>query len=272
MRPAFLSRAIPAMMLLLAVLGSGSCAGGGGLGGSGSSWRNNPTGTAQPLTAGATVTADVSSKAAPGPQGGAGQLYTLVLTQQTNLRFNLSASGFPPFLGLYEASGRPICERNASDFWFKAFLPAGTYQVFVSSMSDASGTFTLTSEPTQPGPCSDPSGTNTPITQLHTVKGAALAGTVTAADCGGPLARNHAYEIRLNAGDTVTVTFTTDKMAGFMLWALPGTQVAGKEMGGAGSGSFTYTAPSTNYYTFYVESRTANGVSSLPVTYSVRIN
>lgn len=257
--------------LLLVLSGLGSCGGGGGLGGGGS-WQNNPKGSAQGMTPGATITSNVSTNPAPGPQGGAGQLYNLVLTQQTNLRFDLSASGFPPFLGLYEASGRPICERNASDFWFKAFLPAGTYQVFVSSTSDASGTFTLTSTPTQPGPCSDPSGNVTPITVLHTVKGASLGGTITAADCGGTLSRAHIYEIRLAAGETINVAFTTNKMSGFTIWGYPGTQLTGKEMSAAGSGSFSFTAPSANYYTLDIESRTAGGVSSLPVTYTATIN
>lgn len=271
MRHRFLSQSISAAALGLVLAAMASCGGGDGAVGGGS-WQNNPTGTAQPMTPGATIAADVSTKPAAGPQGGAGQLYTLTLSQQTNLRFELTANGFPPFLGLYEASGRPICERNASDFWFKAFLPAGTYQVFVSSMSNASGPFTLTSTLAQPSPCSDSSGTVTPLTTLHTVKGASLAGTITSADCGGGGVRTHIYEIRLNAGETIGVSLTTDKLSGFNIWGPPHVQLTGKEMAGAGSGSFTFTAPTTTYYTLNIESRTVGSVSSLPVTYAVRID
>lgn len=259
-----LRRIFPAAPLL-ALVATAGC-GGGGLGGSGSSGET-PNGSAQAYTVGASVTENLASNTARGPNGGVGRLYTLTLAQQTNLLFTLTANGFPPFLGLYTATGQPIVERPSANTSFKAFLPAGTYQVFVDSMDNSSGTFTLTSAPTTPSGCMYPGSTYSPLSNYHTVKGAALAGTITTSDCGDALARTHIYELPLTAGTQISVSFTVDKASGVAIHGL-----ASREMAGAGTGTLTATVPTSGYYTVSIESRTLGGVSSLPVTYAISIN
>jgi hypothetical protein len=258
-----LLRALPALALAALV----GCSGGSSSGG------ETPTGSAQPYTPNATVTGNLATNPARGPNGGVGQLYTLTLTQQTNLQFTLTASGFPPFLGLYTGSGQAIVERANTDTSFKAFLPAGTFQVFVDSMNDASGTFTLTSAPTQTGGCLVAGGTQSPLDNYHTVKGATLAGTITTNNCGDSLAKIHNYELPLTAGAQITLAFTVDKMSGVAIRSSSGgTPLASREMPGAGSSTLSATVPTSGYYTVSIESRTAGGVSSLPVAYTVTIN
>jgi len=239
-------------------------------GGSGSS-SETPNGSAQPYTVGSTVTESLGSNTARGPNGSVGRLYTLTLTQQTNLLFTLTANGFPPFLGLYTGSGQAIVERANTDTSFKAFLPAGTFQLFVDSMNDANGTFTLTSAPTQPSGCMYPGSSYSPLSNYHTVKGATLVGTITTSDCGGEGARTHIYELPLTSGTQLSVSFTVDKFCGLAIRGAGGT-LASREMAGAGSGTLTATIPSSGYYTVHIESRTnGNGVSSLPVAYTISI-
>lgn len=242
----------------------------GGAGGTGSSGET-PNGSAQAYTAGSSVTESLASNTAQGPNGGVGRLFTLTLTQQTNLQFTLTANGFPPFLGLYTSVGQAIVERANTNTSFKAFLPAGSYQVFVDSMNNASGTFTLNSALAQPGPCLVAGGDQSPLDNLHTVKGAALAGTITSGDCGNSLAKTHVYELPLAAGAQITVAFTVDKMSGIAIRSSTGTVLASREMAGAGSGTLTATASAAGYHGVHLESRTANGLSSLPVTYTVTI-
>lgn len=255
----------PVQMPLAAFLG---CA--GGAGGSGTS-NETPNGSAQAYTAGASITESLASNTARGPNGGVGRLYTLSLTQQTNLLFTLTANGFPPFLGLYTATGQPIVERPNTNTSFKAFLPPGTYQVFVDSMNDSSGTFTLNSSPAQVGPCLVP-GDQTSLDNIHTAKGATLAGTITTSDCGGGLARTHVYELPLTAGAQIAVAFTVDKMSGIAIRNASGTVLASREMTAAGSGTLAVTVPTAGYYGLHLESRTSGGVSSLPVAYTLSIN
>jgi hypothetical protein len=257
-------RAIPAVGLAALL----AC--GGGSSGSGTSGET-PNGSAQPYAAGASVAGDLAANTALGPNDSVGRLFTLTLAQQTNLLFTLTASGFPPFLGLYTASGQPIVERPTSNTWFKVFLPAGAYQVFVDSMNDLNGSFTLTSAATLPGGCSVVGGDMTPLETLHTVQGAILAATITSSDCGGSLSKTHVYELPLTAGTQLNVSFTVDKMSGVAIRNGSGAVLASKEMAGAGSGTLTATAAASGYYGVHIESRTANGVSSLPVAYTLSI-
>lgn len=261
-----LLQSVLAALMLAAFL---ACSGSGGSG----SKNETPTGSAQPYTAGSAVTESLSTNTARGPNGQVGRLYTLTLTQQTNLLFTLTANGFPPFLGLYTATGQAIVERANTDTSFKAFLPAGTFQVFVDSMNDATGTFTLTSAPTQPNSCMYPGSTYSPLSNYHTVKGATLVGTVTTSDCGDSLARTHIYELPLTAGTQLNVSFTVDKFCGLAIRGGPtNTVLASREMAGAGTGTLTATIPSSAYWIVSIESRTnGSGVSSLPVAYTISI-
>lgn len=213
-------------------------------------------------TAGSTATGTTGVNSCRGPDGSNGQLYAMTLAQQTNLQFTLTANGFPGFLGIYTGSGVRIAERNASPPMAKVFLPAGSYQVFVGSMSNADGTYSLASVNTEVSDCT---------TGGATTKGATIAGTLTASDCGNSLSRGDSYEFYLSAGQSASVSFTVDRVSGMFVMGNGGV-LANKEVTAAGTWSTTVTATTAGYYGLRVESRTVNGSANLPVTYSISIN
>lgn len=215
--------------------------------------------------AGSTITGATGNDNCRGPDGSNGQLYNMTLSQQTNVQLTLSANGFPGFLGLYTASGQPIAQRNTATS-VKAFLPAGSYQVFVSSMTDADGTFTLASPNTEISGC-----TGTLVDGGVTTKGAVISGTLNAADCGNSLSKGDSYDLYLGAGQAVAIGITVDRLSGLFVMGNGGV-LANREMTAAGSWSTTVTATTAGYYGVRIESRTANGSANLPVTYSITLN
>lgn len=75
-----------------------------------------------------------------------GAQFTFTLTQQTNLDFNLSVSGFTPVLALYTENNTTIGFSKGGAPRIVALLPAGTYHISVGS-TDNGGRYTLTSTP-----------------------------------------------------------------------------------------------------------------------------
>jgi hypothetical protein len=213
--------------------------------------------------AGSTLSGATDSKSCKGPDGSAGQLYSMTLSQQTNLDVSVAASGFSPFLGAYSAAGETIGENN-TDAKLKLFLPAGSYQVFVSSINGKDGSFTLASAPTEL--------TGGTVCAGLTTRGASISGALTSADCGGTLSKFDAYDIRLGAGASLTVSFAVDRPAGLFVTNATGGTMASREMTTGGTWNTTITAATAGWYGVRLESRTINGASSLPVSYSVSLH
>ena len=217
---------------------------------------------------GSTVTGATAGGNCMGPDGSLGQLYSMTVAQQTNIQLTLAATGFPGYLGLYTSSGDVITANN-TDLKFKAFVPPGTYQIFVNSVTGQDGTFTLTSPSVGLDGCSNSAGNTAPADLGFTVIGASLDGTVTALDCGNSLSKTDIYALRLKAGAVLTVSITVDRVSGLSVNMGKGPVLASKEMPAGGTWTSTVTAPATGEYLVHVESRTVNGSSNLPVVYSV---
>jgi hypothetical protein len=216
----------------------------------------------QPYTAGSTVTGVTNNVTCKGPDGTNGQVYSMTLSQQSNMALTLTASGFPGHLGLYTAANDLVAQTN--DGSLRAFLPAGAYTVFVSSTSGKDGSYTLTSPAAELANCTTPGGI--------TAKGASISGTLTATDCGNSLSKYDHYDIQLKAGTTLNVTFTVDRVAGLFVVG-PTSQLAAREMAGAGTWTTSVTVPATGFYGVRVESRTTgNGASNLPLAYTISLN
>lgn len=219
--------------------------------------------------AGSTVTGTTIGASCKSPDGSQGELYTMTLTQQSNMLLTVAASGFPGFIGLYTSAG-DVIELNNSDLKVKAFLPAGTYQVFVNSTSSAGGTFTLTSPVTSLDGCSSTTGGGPDLG--HTVKGASFSGTVVATDCGNALSKTDIYEVALKAGAVLNVSITVDRVSGLSVTNPSGATVASQNMTAAGTFITAVTATTAGRYLLHIESRTVNGSSNLPLAYSVVLN
>lgn len=213
--------------------------------------------------AGTTLTGATGSNMCKGPDGSRGRLYTMVLTQQTNLAITVTPSGFPAHLGLYTAANDIVNQTNDGKMF--AFLPAGSYQVFVGSLSNADGSFTLSSAPTSLSNC------NTTIGGF-TTRGAVISGVLDTSDCGNTLAKGEGYAVYVKEGTSLAVTFTSDRVAGFFAVNQAGSTLASKEQPAAGSWSTNITATTAGYYGFRLESRTTSTGNNLPVNYTISIN
>lgn len=220
--------------------------------------------------AGSTVSGALGS-ACKGPTGRTGELYTMTLTQPTGLQPTVTTTSFNPLIGLYTASGKTVVEYIAGSS-FKAFLPAGTYQLLVARTSTTDGAFTLATPAVALGSkCSNATGSIGDTDMGITTRGATIAGSVTATDCGAANAKFHWYRMRVATGDTVSSTITVDRTAGLSLADPTGTMVASKELSAAGTWSNTYVATADGWCILKVESRTANNSANLPLAYQISI-
>jgi hypothetical protein len=223
-------------------------------------------------TAGTTVTDTLGVRNCRGPSGEAGRLYTMTLAQQGNLWVSASSGAFTPRLKLYTADNTDLSEAYEAPV-LKVFLPAGNYQLFVARTSGQDGPFTLSS-PTSSlgGSCSTTTGTLTDDDMGITALGAEFDGILTTADCGAVNARTHWYRFFLSSGDTLNLSVTSDRAAGFSLVGTEGTAVASKELPGAGVWSHTYVATANGTMTLRLESRLGEASGGLPLHYSVSLH
>lgn len=224
-----------------------------------------------PYTAGTTVTGTLGVNNCASPTGGKGQLYAVTLSQQSNLRFTVASSAFTPLIALYRTDGGAIAEELGSNV-VKAFLPPGTYKLFVARTSNNDGPFTLSS-PSAPlgGPCSSSTGTLASIDMGFTMKGAQFTGTLTGTDCGAANAKMHWYRIRLASGDTLHASLSSDQPAGFSLVNTTGAMTRSKELTAAGTWSTTYIATADGTITLRLESRASGTGTGLPLHYTVSL-
>jgi len=216
----------------------------------------------QSYAVGATVASKLGNNECGGPGDISGHLYAVTLTQQSNFLVSMTPSGFKGALGIWTSDKRSIFETNGSGAQSaKVFLPAGLYTIAVGRQGLDGGNYTLTTAPTSVD------GTPSPP-YVWTVRGAVIVGTVTSSDGAGNVgAKWDGYELVLQAGESVTVTATMDQAGTFSFAPNPGTEVS-KVVPRGGSGTITYTAPTSGNYILRVFGQSP----ALPNNYTVSIN
>jgi len=218
--------------------------------------------------AGSTASGTMGVHNCSGAHGGSGQVYTMALSQQSNMQLTVTTTAFTPFLGVYTAAGKVVAE-DLTGTPLKVFLPAGTYQVFVGKAAGSDGAFTLTSPAAALGGCASPAGTRSDADLGFTTRGAAFSGTVTDRDCGALNAKTQVYVVRLATGDTLNASVTVDRMAGLYLVNSTGVTVAHKELPGPDTWAAAYVATADGDYTVHLESRSDSASSNLPLGYTL---
>lgn len=214
------------------------------------------------------VTGSLDNGKCVDPLGGSGQVYDLSLPQQTNLMVSITASGFQPYVGVFTSSKRLVAETAATGR-LKVFLPAGSFLVSAASANGPTGTYTLTTTPTELTGCTNP-GTGIPSDADvgFTMKGATITGSLTEADCGGGnFPRFEVYAVHLVSGATLNVSVTVDRGVGILLLSPTGI-LASQAMDGAGTWTTSVTAISEGYFGVRLESN----VGGLPVGYTIVLN
>ena len=227
---------------------------------------NDPCKGPAPLVPGSSVSGVTSQgdNNCVSPDGTRQQLFTMTLSQPTNVDFQLTANGFPPHLGIYATGKQEIMLTNQPPRMM-AFLPAGTFTVVVGSTSGRDGTYVLATSP-----AADHKGCV--VREAGTMVGAVLTGSVTADDC-IDVPRHDAYFLLMPTAGTLTISGTVGARAGILLVGLGTTGViASREM--SAPGAFTLTVPSlaAGHYGIRIEARTVNNVTTLPIPYSLTIN
>lgn len=210
-----------------------------------------------------------------GPDAVYGDVYVITLTEQTNFLVLMGADGFRGQMVMYEGdySALPATPRlifdvvGEGDIGAKVYLPAGTYTIWAGSGERAGGTYTLTTTPTSSSPCSN-------LHFNYTVPGADISGQVLANDCPGGVAivRQDAYGMWMQAGESVDVSLTMDKL-GDMLWRRSGDpsalDVDSFSVPGDAVVEGTFTAPSAGLFSIHLLSY-PNNLGAATYTLSVR--
>ena len=222
-------------------------------------------------TLGSTATGTMGVHDCKGPNGFSGQLYSLTASAQTNIKVTVVPTGFAPTVSVFTGTNKIVGESSYNGT-LRAFLPAGSYQLFVYSLTGQGGAYTLnTPATTLGGGCLTSDGSLTDSDIGYTIKGAAITGQIVATDCGAVNAKMHWYRIRLAGTDTLNTTVTVDKPAGLYLVNTTGAVVATKELSAPGTWTNTYAATADGTYTLRIESRAAGSISNLPLNYTVAL-
>jgi hypothetical protein len=198
-------------------------------------------------------------------------LYSLTASAQTNIRVTVVPTGFAPTVSVFTGTNKIVGESSYNGT-LRTFLPAGSYQIFVYSITGQGGAYTLTSPTTAlGGGCLTSDGSLTDSDIGYTLKGAAISGQITATDCGALNAKMHWYRVRLTGTDTLNTTVTVDKPAGVYLVNTTGAVIATKELTAPGTWTNTYISTTDGAYTVRIESRASGSVSNLPLNYTVAL-
>ncbi|MFA6167451.1 MAG: hypothetical protein WC700_12610 [Gemmatimonadaceae bacterium] len=205
-----------------------------------------------------------------GPTGADGQLYSFTVSAQTNIKVMVATSAFTPALALFTSTNKAI-GATTLDGTLRAFLPAGSYQIFVSTNSGKGGAYTLTTPNTALGGCTSSTGSIADSDVGFTIKGATFTGQITESDCGALNAKTHWYRVPLSGSDTLSTSVTVDKPAGLYFLDTSGAVIVTKELPAAGSWSYTYPSTTDGTYTLRIESRASGSASSLPLNYTVTL-
>ncbi len=191
------------------------------------------------------------------PDGSAGQSYPLTIPSQSNVAVKVVPTGFPAHVAVYTATDKLVGESNNGVV--PAFLPTGSYKVFVSSNTNADGPFTLSLLPTALNNCAYPGG--------YTVRGAQITGKVESADCFDATSYDK-YEFKLDAGTAFSVSVNSDQPIGIWIFGTTGP-IGNTVLNAAGSWTWSGTAAATGYYGVRVESYNK---TVFPATYTITLN
>lgn len=228
-------------------------------------------GGATAYTVGGTATGTLGVNDCKGPNGFSGHLYSLTVSAQTNIKVTAATSAFTPTVTVFTAANKTVGESSV-DGTVKAFLPAGSYQIFIFSLAGQGGAYTLTSPTTTlGGGCRSSTGSLTDADIGFTIKGAEFGGQIVPTDCGAVNAKMHWYRVRLTGTDTLHTTVTVDKPAGVYLVNTAGAIIANKELTAPGTWTNTYISTADGAYTLRIESRASGSVSNLPLNYTVAL-
>jgi len=220
---------------------------------------------------GSSVSGTLGTHDCKGPNGFSGQLYSLTTAAQTNIKVTVATTAFSPTVDVWTSTNKLVGETSV-DGTLKAFLPAGSYQIFVYSLVGQGGAYTLTSPTTSlGGGCLTSNGSLTDSDMGYTLKGAFFSGQLNTTDCGALNAKMHWYRVRLTGTDTLNTTVTVDKPAGLYLVNATGSIVATKELSAPGTWTNRYISTADGSYTLRIESRAAGAVSNLPLNYTVTL-
>jgi hypothetical protein len=203
------------------------------------------------------------------PNGDTGNLFSLTVTEQTNIEFSVS-SGWNAAIGVWTSAKEQVTVRDGVSVSARAFLPPGEYIVSVWGGGNEGGPYTLTTRPTTASGCAR-------FVSASAI-GAVISGTIDATDCLTTVGtREENYSFWAAAGRTVTVTVSADQAAfaallkesasGFIAVVNP------RALTSTGAGStttFAYTTPTAGFYGVGLVGGGSAG--PLPVNYTIRIN
>lgn len=203
-----------------------------------------------PYQVGATVAGRTGAGDCVGVENSPGQLYSFTLSEPAAIAATAVFTGFRGYLAIARPDNRPIAQTNAdeqgADLTVRAFVPAGSYRIFVASMDNRNGTFTLTSGPGEVDGCE--AGRSSGV-----LPGAVVAGTIATTDCPGTSTRLDNYLLPLAAGERVTLTLTAARLSGFT--AAPangGAQVVNQVVQPNGTVTASFTSPVAQRYVITV--------------------
>ena len=216
-----------------------------------------PTGACagpQNYSIGSTASGAIGVDDCKGAAGNFGDIYQMTLTAQSRFSVTVTPSGFNAGVSLF--AGLPSAAANATLVYEEvgsgpvganAFLPPGSYFLFVESNNGKTGNYKLESQTAAAEGCGAYAN--------WTYPGVELAGVVTTNDCAGnEPARQDIYELWLKKGQSVSVSATLNKI-GAVLWRTGSASSANlitKNLNSGGSTAFTFTAPSDDAYRLHV--------------------
>lgn len=208
-----------------------------------------PSGTcggAQVIVIGATASNTLGENECSGPGDVDGHLYTVVLTEQTNLLLTMTPSGFEGAMGVWDVNNKVVFEVNGSGAKSaKVFLPAGQYTLVAGRKFRAGGSYTLMAARTVNNSC-------VPGVFVWTVPGATITGQVNNGDCDGvPGVKWDGYEMWLDAGQRITATASVNQPANLWIYQLA-NGLSGVFVPKDSSRTLTFTAPARNTYSVRV--------------------
>jgi hypothetical protein len=224
----------------------------------------------QPYIIGTTISGRTGEGDCVGVEGSAGQLYAFEVTQPSAIAVTAVTSGFQGFLAIASTDNGAIAVTNANeqgtDLTVRAFVPAGSYRVFVSRLENGDGTFTLTSGPGDVGGCEANRANGV-------VRGAVINGSMSETDCPSAVTRFDMYGLPLAANQSVTLRLTTARNTQLVVRREgSGADVANRVVPANGSGTVTFTATAAQrYFVEIIALFNAQQPLQLPYTYTLLV-
>jgi len=224
-----------------------------------------------PTTISATqsVTGKTDGGRCKSPDGNYSTLYAFTAAQQTNVEVAVTPNGFQPWLGVFTASGARMAQTNTSPWRLRLFLAPGSYQFAVAPVGSKDGTFTFSTTPADVSTClGGPGTTGSYADMAFAMKGVAISGALTNADCGaGNGGRSDGYQFfGSSVGSSLTVTFAADRAANIEFLATSGNTT--KSLNAAGTTTLSVPGTGDPNFRFFVSGIPGTGA----INYTVTIN